>query len=729
MSLYAKELSFAFFRFGVGSFLGTALSRDSMHNFDMQQVQRKNFLGEENFGSECNKIAKLEEIEAGIRIRRDEDVAGSKRLCYRILKSSLWMVLLLCITSLLILNRRNSYCVNRVDNNKDRMMEGKRESTAPELRGSLLRWWRNNQQSYLSSQQYRASGEEAHEIFEVSYPRVPDPSYGSPVYSRCLFNHSFGNSWNDPFVIQLEPPKVDFNKVVLTLNTSVNGVQYDRLAHLFMEGAEIWRTSTIEPGGKRVYSSFKKDVSTFLALFKKESQLSFMLNNALSDRLDGAFEIALYADFYFAEEDYEDDDILDIRGKPANHIIPLTSGSSKKMPLSYLSSQSLSVELPHMPINTTRLRLSVFTSGNGNEEFWYSNVLSKYTNRFPDNSMPGHGPVRIVNAYINGKKFATHAPEPVIFTGGISPAFWNPVVSLNAFDLPSIDLDITGLLPYMWNSNATGNTNTLEIEVSNGVGEISNKSHSVGSDWITSASLLVFENDKISTSKASTPVVDNRNRGDVTSYTPAKALKQIVVTSFDTCLSTDFEYKLKNGTRFGYNFKYITQATTVNKQNYKNNGDQQDVVHVGLTNSTVELRCQGSLKRTELVFHYPLAMSSNFSQQNNASVYDYNLVYGKNMDLIVNGNLYHKLDSVQNGTSTLDISSKDVVRSRNGSLLIKYKFDVVQLHPWKYKRIVDTINGRVTKDSVTDNGTSSDKDHLLTYILSDANSMIQRYIP
>lgn len=706
------------------SFFGTASNRDSTHNFDMKRVQRGNLHEEEISCSEWNE-KEIEEIQVGLRIRR---YVGLKRSTCRIFKVSVCMALLLWITSLLVLNKSNINCIYRPDNDKDRMMEEKRGSTEPNLRTSLLRWWRDNQQNYLDSQLYRASGKEAHEIFEVSYPRVPRHSYGRPVYSKCLFSHSFGNSWNDPLVIQLDSPEVDFNKVVLTLNTSVNGVQYDRLAHLFIEGTEIWRTSTIEPGGKQVYSSFKKDVSAFVALFKKQSQLSFMLNNVLSDRLDGAFEINLHADFYYSEEHYKDDNILDIRGKPADLIIPLTNKSSKKMPLIYLSDRVLSAELPYVPINATRLLLSIFTSGNGKEEFWYSNVLSKYTNRFPDNSMPGHGPVRIVNAYINGQKFATHAPEPIIFTGGISPSFWNPVVSFNAFDLPSIDLDVTGLLPYMWNSNAAGNSNTLEIEVSNGIGELSNKSHSIGPEWITSASLLVFENDKISTSNASVPILDNHKRGVVISDAPAKTLNQVVVTSFDACLNTDFDYKLKNGTRFNYNFNYITQATTVNTQSYKNNGDRQDVVHVGLSNSTLELRHQGFLKKTELAFHYPLVMSSNFSQQNNESIYDYNLVYGKTMDLVVDGKLYHKLDSVQNGTASLDVSGKDVVRSRNGSLLTKYKFNVVQLHPWKYKRIVDTMNGRVTKDTVTDVDTSLDNDQLLTYILNDANSMIHRYI-
>ncbi|MFS8018079.1 putative peptide-N(4)-(N-acetyl-beta-glucosaminyl)asparagine amidase [Helianthus anomalus] len=34
-------------------------------------------------------------------------------------------------------------------------------------------------------------------------------------------------------------------------------------------------------------------------------------------------------------------------------------------------------------------------------------------------------------------------PFPMIFTGGINPLFWEPVVSIRAFNLPSFDIDLT----------------------------------------------------------------------------------------------------------------------------------------------------------------------------------------------------------------------------------------------------------------------------------------------
>lgn len=94
-----------------------------------------------------------------------------------------------------------------------------------------------------------------HEIIAVEYPYTPKPSYGRYLHSHVLIDHTF-ETWSEPDVQRFVPPcNVSFNKVVLTLNTTFVGVQYDRLAHLYLGRAEVWRTSTAEPGGRRVCTS------------------------------------------------------------------------------------------------------------------------------------------------------------------------------------------------------------------------------------------------------------------------------------------------------------------------------------------------------------------------------------------------------------------------------------------------------------------------------------------
>ena len=138
------------------------------------------------------------------------------------------------------------------------------------------------------------------EIISVTNPFVPNPRYGKPVYSAKLLHHKFGNSWGKPAVVNFTVPSdISFEAVVLTLHTEVDGVQFDRLANLFVDGVQVWRTSTIEPGGRTTFSDFKKDISKYSKLFKKDNvQILFQLDNLLTDKLTGVFDITLSVDFY-----------------------------------------------------------------------------------------------------------------------------------------------------------------------------------------------------------------------------------------------------------------------------------------------------------------------------------------------------------------------------------------------------------------------------------------------
>ncbi|KAK6867278.1 Peptide-N4-(N-acetyl-beta-glucosaminyl)asparagine amidase A, partial [Candida tropicalis] len=138
------------------------------------------------------------------------------------------------------------------------------------------------------------------QIISVTNPFVPKPFYGKSVYSSKLLHHKFGNSWGKPAVVNFTvPTNISFEAVVLTLHTEVDGVQFDRLANLFVDGVQVWRTSTIEPSGRKKFSDFKKDISKYSKLFKKDNvQILFQLDNLLTDKLTGVFDVTLSVDFY-----------------------------------------------------------------------------------------------------------------------------------------------------------------------------------------------------------------------------------------------------------------------------------------------------------------------------------------------------------------------------------------------------------------------------------------------
>ena len=104
-----------------------------------------------------------------------------------------------------------------------------------------------------------------------------------------------------------------------------------------------------------------------------------------------------------------------------------------------------------LPANASRAILEVYASGNGPEEFWYSNVPDEYVHTFKDYGMQflGGGSFREIIVYVNGHAAGAAWPFEVVFTGGICPGYWRPLVGHRTFDLPTYTFDLTPLIPLL----------------------------------------------------------------------------------------------------------------------------------------------------------------------------------------------------------------------------------------------------------------------------------------
>jgi Peptide N-acetyl-beta-D-glucosaminyl asparaginase amidase A len=124
------------------------------------------------------------------------------------------------------------------------------------------------------------------------------------------------------------------------------------------------------------------------------------------------------------------------------------------------------------------------------EEFWWSNVLSSDTGTFTDNTLLGYSPFREVQLLIDGQLAGVSWPFPLIFTGGIVPGFWRPVVGIDAFDLQEDEIDITPWLSVL----SDGRDHTYEIRVvgitddGQGNGELT----TVGWYWVVTGKLFLW---------------------------------------------------------------------------------------------------------------------------------------------------------------------------------------------------------------------------------------------
>lgn len=302
------------------------------------------------------------------------------------------------------------------------------------------------------------------------------------VVTKTLMSYSFGNSYGTPFVGPYTPPACSFNRVTWNFTVTSSGRQFDRLALAYFGDTELWRTSTAEPTTNGIVWTYVKDMSNFLSLFKEEQTLIFDLGNLINDIYTGPFNTTLQATFFTADNTIT----------PADKIVPISArmgAQGKSSAWSYPTNASNSVTLPR---NIQRAVFSVSATGQSAEEFWYSNVLSSEVNTFgPDAGLLPYSPFRETQVYIDGTLAGVAWPFPIIFTGGIVPGLWRPIVGIDAFDLREDEIDITPWLPVL----CDGKPHTFEIRVTGISDNGHNKgvlANTVGSYWILTGKIFLW---------------------------------------------------------------------------------------------------------------------------------------------------------------------------------------------------------------------------------------------
>lgn len=93
-----------------------------------------------------------------------------------------------------------------------------------------------------------------------------------------------------------------------------------------------------------------------------------------------------------------------------------------------------------------RAVVSILASGNSADEFWYKHVPTEYSNTFKNSAIRPYSPVREVLVLNNGQIAGMNWLLPIIFTGGISPGLWVPIVWTDTCDVPSFEIDASPFL-------------------------------------------------------------------------------------------------------------------------------------------------------------------------------------------------------------------------------------------------------------------------------------------
>lgn len=240
------------------------------------------------------------------------------------------------------------------------------------------------------------------------------------------------------------------------------------------------------PAENGIYWNYQKDMTVFDTLLRKEQKVIFELDNIYSDLYTGAFNVTLEA-MYF-DDQYDDLDVADI-------IYPISTLSSSQNLSSVMSlpdgNGSVSITFPK---NVKTAIVSILASGNSQEEFWYTNVPTEYVNTFPTNPgwLYGYSPFREIELFIDGDLAGVSWPFPLLFTGGVDPGLWRPIVGIASYDLPTFEIDVTPWLGIL----CDGKSHRFALKVVGYDSAVLGNIAGIGENWWVTGSVFVWLDSK-----------------------------------------------------------------------------------------------------------------------------------------------------------------------------------------------------------------------------------------
>jgi Peptide N-acetyl-beta-D-glucosaminyl asparaginase amidase A len=286
------------------------------------------------------------------------------------------------------------------------------------------------------------SGASAASQIETNYqdPVTALPPVSRPPVRHCtvtVMQHDFANSYGQPFTGTVTPPAAcpgPWTKVVMDWTGSVAGRQYDRLAGVWLGGAEIFRTSTPEPDPAGISWHVAKDISAFIPLLDKPEPLVADLGNIVDSTYTGVYHMTMTFTYYQAQGRY----------RPAAHadqIVPLSASTTSAGWYTLGAGQSASSTVT-LPRNLTGVTAEVYARGGGCDEQWFTAVPAALAAQDPS-YLCGGGPYREVQVAVDGTPAGLAQPYPVVYTGGIVPTLWHPIPAIDAFLTQPYDIDLT----------------------------------------------------------------------------------------------------------------------------------------------------------------------------------------------------------------------------------------------------------------------------------------------
>jgi hypothetical protein len=284
-------------------------------------------------------------------------------------------------------------------------------------------------------------------------------------------------------------------KVVFVGDFSITaGRQFDRTANVWIGGANVYFGTTPEPqktAGRTWH--VESDVTDYSSIFTVPQPGRTDLGNLVNGTFTGLISGSAYMQFYPAAKHQQ-------APRTADVVIPFSAGPTGGTVGLANGTQQLSRTLT-LPTNIERAYLDVIAQSQSSDEFWYSCVPNNLTGELQS---CGATAFREAEVSIDGQAAGVAPIYPWIYTGGIDPFLWRPVVGIETLNFTPYRVDLTPFAGVLSN----GAQHNVAISVFN-----------ANNNFSTTGSLLLYL-DQASTSvsgaltentlaSAPTPVVSN----------------------------------------------------------------------------------------------------------------------------------------------------------------------------------------------------------------------------
>jgi Peptide N-acetyl-beta-D-glucosaminyl asparaginase amidase A len=445
-------------------------------------------------------------------------------------------------------------------------------------------------------------------------------------------------------------------KVVFTADFTVTaGNQFDRTAAFYLGHASIYYGSTAEPRNALSPSwHVERDLTDLSAIFKSPQTGEANIGNFVGVSGGVTYNGIIFAnaalEFYPASWEDGAPRVPDI-------VVPVNGTGGDAGTLNTTTDRI--TQTLNLPTNVERVVLDVIAQSQSGDEFWYFCVPNDQTSNLES---CGNTAFRETEVYIDGQAAGVAPVYPWIFTGGIDPYLWEPIVGVQTLNFKPYRVDLTpfaGLL-------SDGSAHTVSVGVFN-----------ADSYFLATANLLAYtdHNRKQVTgglisntlSAAPTPVVTEKITSNTagTAFTGSVAVasnRKFAIRGYVNTSHGRVETTVEQTVDFLSNQQFNVNATT----------DIQNAQQTSTVDSRTTTQDGFFATTNEQHFSYPLTIDFSFLVNPDGSETQTTTVAQK--DLIsesksLNGRTFYEsnLSNEVNATDTLPFNSSGAFLGPTGS--------------------------------------------------------------